>query len=62
MGAKTNNSNAKKGNDTATSFIHARCTPADKNEWTKAAQADGLKLTEWIIKNLNSASKKQCDD
>lgn len=53
-GAKIGNKNAVK-DDGATSFIHARCIPQDKATWVKAAQAENLKLTEWIVKTLNSA-------
>jgi len=38
----------------ATSTVQFRCHRSDKSRWVKAAQADGLKLTEWIIKKLNS--------
>ncbi len=54
-GAKPGNTNAKRGTEAATSYIHARCTPQDKAMWVKAAQAKNLKLTEWIVKVLNSA-------
>ena len=57
-GAKPGNQNAAKADtDKAASFIHARCTPADKAGWVHAAQRDGLKLTEWIVKILNTAAK-----
>lgn len=49
------NKNAAK-DDGATSFIHARCKPSDKAKWVKASQSEGLKLTEWIVKSLNSAA------
>jgi hypothetical protein len=54
-GAKPGNTNAQRGDEAATSFIHARCTPHDKAGWVKAAQNENLKLTEWIVKTLNSA-------
>ncbi len=47
------NKNAIK-DDSATSYIHARCKPSDKAMWVKCAQAEGLRLTEWIVKTLNS--------
>ena len=53
-GAKPGNTNAMRDTESATSFIHARCTPAHKAAWVKAAQAQNLKLTEWIVKTLNS--------
>lgn len=55
LGAKPGNTNAQRGTESATSYIHARCTPRDKAAWVKAAQAQNLKLTEWIVKVLNSA-------
>jgi uncharacterized protein (DUF1778 family) len=55
-GAKPGNTNAQRGESAATSFIHARCMPGDKAVWVRAAQAEHLKLTEWIVKTLNSAS------
>lgn len=48
------NKNAIK-DDSATSYIHARCKPSDKSQWVKQAQNEGLKLTEWIVKTLNNA-------
>ena len=45
---------AKNDEDKALSFIHARCKTEDKAAWVKQANAEGLKLTEWIIKKLNS--------
>ena len=53
-GAKPCNTNAQRGTEAATSYIHARCTPQDKAGWVKSAQAENLKLTEWIVKTLNS--------
>jgi PHD/YefM family antitoxin component YafN of YafNO toxin-antitoxin module len=53
-GAPSGNQNARKHDaDKASSFIHARCLPGDKAKWVKAAQANGMKLTEWIIEALN---------
>jgi hypothetical protein len=54
-GAKPGNTNAQRSDETATSYIHARCTPKNKAGWVKAAQAQNLKLAEWIVKVLNSA-------
>jgi hypothetical protein len=54
-GAKPGNTNAQISDEAATSFIHARCTPKNKAAWVKAAQSEGLKLTEWIVKNLNNS-------
>lgn len=52
-GAKPGNQNAAKDGG-ATSYIQARCTPGDKARWVNSAQAEGVKLTEWIIKRLNA--------
>lgn len=52
-GAKPGNKNAQRGAEAADSFIHARCTATDKAAWVKAAQAQNMKLTEWIVKVLN---------
>jgi hypothetical protein len=52
-GAKPGNNNAQRGTEAATSYIHARCVGSDKAAWVKAAQAENLKLTEWIVKTLN---------
>jgi hypothetical protein len=55
-GAKPGNQNAlKSDDDKATSYIHARCLPSDKARWVKQAQAEKMKLTEWIVKRLNDA-------
>ena len=54
-GAKPGNTNAQRGTEAATSYIHARCAPSEKAAWVRAAQASGLKLTEWIIQMLNNA-------
>lgn len=55
----TGKKNAEKPeDDRASSFIHARCRPADKAAWIKCAQSNGMKLTDWIVKNLNSAAMK----
>jgi hypothetical protein len=56
----TGNQNASKDEaEKASSFIHARCLPADKARWVKAAQANGVKLTEWIVSALNEKADNQ---
>ena len=55
VGAKPGNTNAQIGEEPSTSFIHARFTPTDKANWVRAAQSEGLKLTEWIVKHLNKS-------
>jgi len=58
-GLKGRQSNAAKPPDQkAESFIHARCKTSEKSAWVKAAQAKGMKLTDWIISSLNDALKK----
>jgi predicted HicB family RNase H-like nuclease len=55
MPAPTKNKNAvKEDGIKATSTVQFRCHRSDKSRWVKAAQADGLKLSEWIIQKLNS--------
>jgi len=55
MPAPEKNQNAvKEDGIKATSTVQFRCHRSDKSRWVKAAQADGLKLTEWIIQKLNS--------
>jgi uncharacterized protein (DUF1778 family) len=54
-GAKPGNTNAQRGTEAATSYIHARCTPSEKAAWVRAAQLQGINLTEFVTKTLNSA-------
>jgi hypothetical protein len=57
------NTEAQRGNRNAAKpdglgadcFVHARCLCADKGRWNLKARAEGLKLTEWIVKTLNAA-------
>lgn len=52
-------SNATKPDDQkAESYIHARCTRSDKGMWKIAAEAKGMKLTEWIVETLNANTNK----
>lgn len=44
----------KSSQDKSEDFIHARCKSSDKAKWKLAADKEGLKLTEWIVKNLNN--------
>jgi|LakMenE18May11ns_1017448.scaffolds.fasta_scaffold5413151_1 hypothetical protein len=53
----TGKRNAAK-DDCAESYIHARCKPQDKASWVRAAQSEGLKLTEWIINTLNEKAPR----
>lgn len=50
----TGNQNAHK-EVTAESHLHIRVTTEDKARWVKTAQHNGMKLSEWVVKNLNSA-------
>ena len=45
----------QKGDDPATSFLHARVTPRQKAGWVRAAQRENMKLTEWVIRELDRA-------
>lgn len=38
-------------------YIHAKCKKSDKSEWINAAKSEKLKLTEWVVKTLNQATK-----
>jgi hypothetical protein len=53
---------AKSTDESATSFIHARCNTADKAKWVIAAQKSGMKLTEWLIAAANEKLKLQADE
>jgi len=48
---------AKPKDDKATANIYARCKKTDKDLWGKSANAEGIKLSEWIVKNLNRGTK-----
>lgn len=43
----------KKDKELAASFLHVRCSKADKAKWVK--KSGGSKLSEWVIKTLNKA-------
>lgn len=58
MSKYTNNKNAQKGEEPATSSLSTRCLTRDKAGWVKAALHENLKLSEWVIKSLNEASGK----
>jgi len=47
------NSNGQKPDAPAESFLHIRVTTRDKSAWVRKANAEGLKLSEWVIKKLN---------
>jgi hypothetical protein len=52
-GYRGNKNAAKSDMDRLSSTITARCLPADKARWVKTANAEGVKLTEWINRTLN---------
>ena len=55
MAAPTGNKFNQNGDDPATSFLHARVTPRQKAGWVKAAQLENMKLTEWVIRELENS-------
>jgi len=48
---------AKLETDKSTANIYARCKNTDKALWEKSANYEGIKLTEWIVNNLNKGTK-----
>ena len=48
---------AKPEDDKASANIYARCKKTDKDLWEKSANDEGIKLSEWIVKNLNRGTK-----
>lgn len=50
------NKNAKKDR-TKESTLFVRCSTSDKAGWVKKANADGVKLSEWVINKLNSTKE-----
>ena len=48
---------AKPEDDKATANIYARCKKIDKDLWEESANSEGIKLSEWIVKNLNRGTK-----
>lgn len=51
-GAPRGNTNALKGDAPKRTSIQFRCTAEQKASFIQSAQAEGLPLTEWIIKKL----------
>ena len=51
-GAKPGNTNAMKGDAPKLTRIQFRCTDEQKAGFIQSAQAEGLQLTEWILKKL----------
>jgi hypothetical protein len=58
MKTKTRGAPIKADEHKKLSFIHARCNTKDKALWVKTAQAQRMKLTEWIVKTLNNQVDK----
>lgn len=56
--------NAIKGTVPATAQIQMRVTPERKNRYVKQAQSEGLKMSEWIQKHMDSVcdSAKKSED
>lgn len=52
-GTKGNKNATKPVHKKAGDYINIRCVGADKEFWRKIALAEGLTLSQWIIKTLN---------
>jgi uncharacterized protein (DUF1778 family) len=60
QGARVGNQNARKDEtDKSLSMITARCHTSDKAQWVKAAQDEGVKLTDWIIDACNQKLQRR---
>jgi len=54
----TGKRNAAKPEPTkATENVYTRCKKVDKDLWLESANNEKLKLSEWIVKNLNRSCK-----
>lgn len=42
----------------ASTWLQARCKPSDKAKWVKAAQANRMKLAQWVTEKLNEEAAK----
>ena len=49
----TGNRNALKFDEPATSHLHIRIPQSLKAQYVKAAQREGMKLAEWVLRNCN---------
>lgn len=56
-GNKGNRNAAKTDDDKLLSRYHVRVATEDKAKWIKAAQREGVKLSQWVVKNLNASAK-----
>ncbi len=55
--ARPGNQNALAGDEAATSFIFARCTPTEKALWVRASKRLGMKLAAWLKQTLNERAR-----
>jgi len=55
MSAPKGNRYAAKEGEKATTFLHCRCKPSNKDKWKKSAEASGMTLCQWITTKLNEA-------
>jgi len=39
----------------ASSFLHMRCRPDQKESWTEAAKAEGKSLSDWVQDTLDAS-------
>lgn len=58
-GAQPGNRSSVKGETPATSHLHIRIMSEEKAEFQAAAEAEGEKLSEWVLKHLRKAVKKR---
>lgn len=54
----TGQQNAMKGSEPATERLIVRCTPTMKKIYQEEAKAQGLNLSEWVIRVLNEQKSK----
>jgi predicted HicB family RNase H-like nuclease len=52
MSAPAKNLNAAKGPELRSSLLHIRVTESDKTAWVEASKAEGVSLSDWVIKRL----------
>lgn len=57
-GAPVGNKSRLIGDKPANAHIHVRVIPEEKAEFQAKADSEGLKLSEWVLKNLRSAVGK----
>ena len=42
--------------ETASTWLQVRVRPSEKAAWKRAAEAEGISLSEWVTQNLNWAA------